>query len=314
MVMILEASSHMPLSLRQHFVMSPQADRTLKRLTEIYEDPLGTNTSRGLLILGPSGVGKSTVIDEFVKAVSRDQFVPGKKLPILVVEIPAEPTKKTVAAALLKALNDPFADAQSHSAEFKLSRVVTLLSTLRVEMVILDEAQHLVDHKRTSTGVHEAADWVKSLMNRTSIAYVLVGLRTLERLPRANEQFRRRFSAALDYDRFQLTESKWVHFYTLLKVLHGLLPVPAIDFTTEQMVQRLHHASFGVIDYLDKILDRATWLVKDKGEQGITMAVLSEAFQDEVWNNAPEDRNPFSARFDFKPLIGHFEPFEDYDK
>ncbi|WP_185019801.1 hypothetical protein [Pseudomonas brassicacearum] len=54
--------------------------------------------------------------------------------------------------------------------------------------------------------------------------------------------------------------------------------------------------------------------VKDKGEQGITMEVLSEAFQDEVWNNAPEDRNPFSARFDFKPLIGHSEPFEDYDR
>jgi DNA transposition AAA+ family ATPase len=58
-------------------------------------------------------------------------------------------------------------------------------------MLVLDEAQHLVDYRRN--GAYEAADWIKSLMNETSIAFVLIGLKRTENLLLANEQLRRRF-------------------------------------------------------------------------------------------------------------------------
>jgi DNA transposition AAA+ family ATPase len=47
-------------------------------------------------------------------------------------------------------------------------------------MLVLDEAQHLVDYRRN--GAYEAADWIKSLMNETSIAFVLIGLKRTENL------------------------------------------------------------------------------------------------------------------------------------
>lgn len=56
-----------PFSLRHHFILSPQAERALTRLAEVHGDTRRTGTSKGLVIQGPSGVGKSTLVKEYVR-------------------------------------------------------------------------------------------------------------------------------------------------------------------------------------------------------------------------------------------------------
>ena len=297
----------LPFSLRHHFILSPQADQALTRLIEVHGDTRRAGTSKGIVIQGPSGVGKSTLIKEFVSELKSTQDGENGKRRVLVVEIPSSPTKKNLATAILTALNDPYADARRYSAEVKFARIILLLTNLGVEAVVLDEAQHLVDYRRNDA--YEAADWIKSMMNETSITFVLVGLKRTEGLLWANEQLRRRFSATVDYDRFMLTEQ----FVTLLQVIQDLLPVASISFSEKTVVSRFHLASFGLIDYLIKTIDRAVWLVQHRKLEGIDLGVLSEAFRDEVWSAATDDRNPFSSKFDLKPLVGAREPFENFD-
>jgi len=298
-------------SLRHHFILSPQAERALTRLIEVHGDTRRTGSSKGLVIQGPSGVGKSTLIKEYVRDLESAKESEAVKRSVLVVEIPSSPTKKNLATAMLTAMKDPYADSRSHSAETKFARIILLLSNLNVEVVVLDEAQHLVDYKRNYA--YEAADWVKSLMNETRIMFVLVGLKRTEGLLWANEQLRRRFSATVDYNRFTLNESSWTQFAMLLQGVRELLPVLSITFTDKEMIRRFYLASFGLIDYLIKIVDRAVWLVQHRGSEGINLEILSEAFKDEVWSAAPDERNPFSNTFDFKPLIRDHEPFESFD-
>ena len=61
------AQSIRPFSLRHHFIHSPQAERALTRLGEVHGDTRRTGASKGLVIQGPSGVGKSTLIKEYVR-------------------------------------------------------------------------------------------------------------------------------------------------------------------------------------------------------------------------------------------------------
>lgn len=294
-------------SLRHHFIHSPQAQRAMNRLMEVHEDTRRTGNSKGLVIQGPSGVGKSTLIKEYVSELESANKTGEAHCSVLIVEIPSSPTKKNLATAMLTAMRDPYADSRSHSAETKFARIIRLLSNLGVEVVVLDEAQHLVDYKRNAA--YEAADWIKSLMNETSITFVLVGLKRTEGLLWANEQLRRRFSATVDYNRFMLTET----FAVLLKSIRELLPVESISFSEKNVIQRFYLASFGLIDYLIKILDRSVWLVQHRAIEGISLGILCEAFKDEVWSGAPDERNPFSDAFDFKPLIRNREPFENFD-
>ncbi len=296
-------------SLRHHFIQSPQSDHAIARIEEVRQDTIRTKSSKGLVIQGPSGVGKSSLIREYMRnQVSPDSV--GVR-PILVVEMPSSPSKRNLATAVLIAMKDPFATARGHSAEHKFTRIVTLLKNQGTEMVILDEAQHLVDYKRV--GAYEAADWIKSLMNETDITVVLVGLKRTDSLLWANEQLRRRFSASIDYGRYELTEETWMQFASLLKAIHSLLPVTCISFLSKDMIQRFQLASFGLVDYLIKILDRAVWLAQLTDVEGIDMGVLSQAFKDEVWSRVANERNPFHDDFDFRPLICGREPFENFD-
>lgn len=299
-------------SLRRQFIDTRQARHVFARISEVHQDTRRSKTSRGLLIQGPSGSGKTTLIREFMSTSFPGGFIPGERLTVIRVDMPSSPSKKNLAAAMLAALGDPFASSRTHSAEAKFTRIVTLLKNLSTEIVILDEAQHLVDYKRNSA--YEAADWIKSLMNDVEIAVILVGLKRTQGLLWANEQLRRRFSACVDYDRFDWTlREGQQQFAALVNSIRDALPAQVIDFANDEVLRRFHHASFGLIDYLIKILDRAVWLVQVGRAKGIDLKVLADAFRDEVWSQAPDARNPFAKDFDFKPLIGVHEPFENFD-
>ena len=299
-------------SLRRQFIDTLQAQRAFERLKEVRQDTLRSRTSKGLLLQGPSGVGKTTLIQEFISATFQGGFVPGKRCAAIRVEIPSSPSKKNLATAVLLALGDPFATSRRHSAEVKFQRIVKLLENLDVELIILDEAQHLVDYKRATA--FEAADWIKSLLNATRTTFVLVGLPRTEQLLWANEQLRRRFSASVLYDRLRWDNREDQNqFAALVNAIGGILPVPTVKLVTDDMLRRLHHACFGLIDYLIKILDRAVWLVSQGRSHGVDLEVLANAFRDEVWSQVPSHRNPFAAEFNFVPLIGIHEPFEHFD-
>jgi len=299
-------------SLRNQFVETSQSEHTRARIVEVHADTLRSRTSKGLLILGPSGAGKTTLIADCINTMFKERDVPGQKLTALHVDMPNSPSKKSLASALLEKLNDPFAMARSHSAEAKFLRVVILLKNLGVEILIIDEAQHVIDSGRSSA--YEAADWIKDLMNRLQITVLLIGLKRTEGLLRANEQLRRRFSASVVYDRYSIDSAdRYSQFGALVHAIHGILPVATIEFGDDEVMLRLYHATYGLMDYVMKILDRAVWLVQSKGLEGIDLSVLASAFRDEVWSLVPDSRNPFMPEFNFDPLIGSGEPFENFD-
>lgn len=299
-------------SLRHQFIKTSQVSRAFDRLSEVHQDVLCSRGSRGLMVLGPSGAGKTTTVREYLGMTFSQLRIPGKSCSAVHVEIPASPTQKSLATAILMGLGDPLATAPRHSAEAKMTRIATLLRSLSTEVLVLDEAQHLVDYRRSNT--YDAADWLKNLMNSSEIAVFLVGLQRARQLLWTNEQLRRRFSATVDLERFGwVTCEDQQRFAVLVRSVAKTLPVPTSDLTQGDMLHRLYHASFGLMDYLIKILDRAVWIVRSGRASGVDRAVLASAFRDEVWADAPPDRNPFSDDFTFTPLIGVHEPFENFE-
>ena len=299
-------------SLRNQFIETPRVELASARIEELHADVRRSRTSKGLLLLGPSGGGKTTLIKECISNKFNSGDILGRKRTALLVNMPSSPSKKSLASAILEALGDQFASSRSHSAEAKFRRVVVLLKNLGVEILIFDEVQHLIDFKRSSA--YEAADWIKSLMNELQIAVVLVGLKRTEGLLWANEQLRRRFSASIEFNRYTCSsDADLCEFVALVNSISGIVPVPSINLADGKVLQRLHHGCFGLIDYLIKILDRAIWLVQSGRVAGIELPVLADAFLDEVWSQAPDSRNPFSTNFNFEALIGIHEPFENFD-
>lgn len=298
-----------PFTLRTKIIEYPQLIQARDRIRQVHEAAKLSNKGRGIALLGPSGVGKTTVLEECMRGILALARDPSAK-PVIFVEVPSTPSPKSLGAAVLNAMGDKF--AHRGSAEEKLFRIVVLLKGLCTELIIFDEAQHLVERRRTPTGA--TTDWLKNLLNASGVAVVLAGLKRTQELLFSNEQLRRRFSATAYYDRFDIFKPGGaLSFGQLLFSFQEILPVPTLKFATDDLVMRFYHASFGLIDYLIMIIERAVWLAQQPDAGEIDLAVLAQAFRDEVWSLAPSKRNPFCPEFNSLPLIGKSEPFEDFD-
>ena len=185
------------------FIHYPRLDdlnkkvRRCQRISKISLEP------QCLALEGASGAGKTT----FVRDLYAAHFPPietpeGTIIPVLYAEIPSPATVKTGVSTLLEALGDPA--AHSGTVGVLNSRLVGLIKECHVELVILDEFNNLIDTE-TDRVLAKVSDWLKMLIKKTRIPFVVVGLEgKVERILRANVQLSRLFAS-----REKLEPFKW---------------------------------------------------------------------------------------------------------
>lgn len=122
---------------------------------------------------GITGAGKSTLVQDYAEAFERSDTLEGTKIPVFYVTVPAAVTVKGLASTMLGAMGDPAADK---GTLYQLTaRLVGFLKGCEVELVILDEFQHLID-SRTDRIVQVVSDWLKTIIKDAGIPFVVVGI------------------------------------------------------------------------------------------------------------------------------------------
>ena len=76
------------------------------------------------------------------------------------------------------------------------------------------------------------------------------------------------------------------------------------------MAKRFYFATYGLIDYIGKIVDGAVLLALLENSPTIKEKHYADAFKEEVWRDVPEKLNPFSSNSKLRPLVKVGEPFE----
>ncbi len=279
----------------------------IEALLKLYR---GSGLAQHLLVLGETGTGKTTLCRDFVtrypRMVLRDRDV----VPVLHVSIPSAATIASVTEAMLAKLGDPAPTAGTVSA--KTARAVKLARALSVELLLIDEAQHIQDRGRLPTQ-YLVGDWLKTVMDELNVPTVLLGLPRVGQLLQVNEQVRRRFSRRRYLQMGQCGETSIeAECLQLFLSLGDSFPIPirASNFSWDEMAQRVHYASDGRVAYIKKLLAGAIRLALERELDCIDASVLQEAFNAEVWWEGVEQLNPFSEKFQFRRLNRAGEPFE----
>lgn len=298
------------ITLRRKVIQHPQFQYLRLRLEETYEECKITGIGKGIVIVGPSGVGKTTLLKAFTAGFKAScGSVRAQK--IVIVDVPSSPTPKSLASAILAGMGDPFAFSARHSAEEKAVRIQKLFTELGAEILILDEGQHLAD--RSKRLQYQAADWLKNLLNITKVMVVITGLPRLVSFLHSNEQLRRRFSASHSYLPFDSADpNSMKNFAGVLHAIQSQIGMKCISFTSPDVLRRFYMASHGLVDYIIKVIDRAISIASASQENDLHLGILAMAFKDEIWSTAPSTRNPFDPSFDMRPLTFSGEPFEGY--
>jgi type II secretory pathway predicted ATPase ExeA len=145
--------------------------------------------ARMLIAAGPAGSGKSTLLEHYAEALPDIKGGPdGDIRPVVLVETPEHPTRRAFVAAIMAALGYKARDAWDTNAI--IERIAWLCDQLQVQLLLIDEAHHIVLAK-TKEGEEHIAEFLKGLLNRIKTQIVLCGLPVLLQL-REYEQLNRR--------------------------------------------------------------------------------------------------------------------------
>ncbi|MFL9890927.1 TniB family NTP-binding protein [Paraburkholderia sp. RL17-381-BIF-C] len=300
-------------NIRSSFINLPHIKRILAALDRMHGYQCDSEEAEHLMLLGESGVGKSTLLIRYVKkhpAIEHEEFT---EVPVLYVALGQSPTPKILANMLLRALGDP----KWHvGKEVELTaRLVFLIMQCRVRLVILDEANHLIDRGGEKT-LHTAADWLKRFVDATRVSFVLAGIPRTRRLLATNDQLRERFREIIEIDRFSVANKSAEHeFRSVLNTFRGCLQgLPTIDFSAPAIARLFAFASDGRLRDIRRLLVRAVELAYEQSNPRLTDAILAESFRTVIYPGSPDKRNPFHKAFNETPLVNGDEPFAPVER
>lgn len=295
--------------LRDSYLMFPafqSAYDQLRRNLQLYRE---TGCAQHLMILGESGAGKTTLATTFAQEHPKQVLAERDVLPVLYVSIPAAATIAATVEAILRELGDLIPTQGTVSA--KTARAITLAKACTVEMVLLDEGQHIQDRGRDRTQ-YFVADWLKGFMDALAVPVCILGLPRTSVLLQVNEQLRRRFTRQFQLlihpDRSPIDEQESLELFTSLA---NALPISISPYPYKwpELATRLHFATGSRIAYVKQLLVGALEQLDRSGGQAITVANLEQAFTEVIWAGGINQLNPFNTAYVFRPLDRPGEPF-----
>lgn len=269
-------------------------------------------TPRGMLITGLTGSGKSTIGKGYAEGYPRREEDERTVIPVLYVELPGQPSAKVIAERILNKMGDPY--AERGGAEQKLHRVRRLLSECRVELVIIDEFNHITDNLDGRTR-DIAADTLKNLMNESCVPFLFLGGPSCRGYFVKNQQLGRRCTPKVPLRPFGLTtDAERRDFQRLLKALEQRLPFSQPSALVQvATVRPIWFASFGLIGQLTQLVAAALDFALKDGADTLTAEHLSRGFSGTIYTRCSPSRNPFHEKFNDLPLTAAGEPFHGFE-
>lgn len=296
-------------AVEEQRLLFPDFEEAFRRISRVHKMARAGLQPRNVMVLGPSGAGKSSVLEEYVRhfpVIEEPEF---RRIPVLHVEIKSSPTVRSVAEDFLKAMKLPM--ATKGTVNEKTDRVISSLQKLKVELLMLDEAQHLLGARKRSYGANNETEWLKSLLNQIQIPVVLAGLSYGEALLSTNEQLRRRLEGVSRLKPFSLTDENSASIFAGVvswfdREIHRGHP---IGLHSGDQLLSLFYATDGLIGYLSKLLLGAMEIRLEHGLKHVENWMLEKSFQLNVWAEGVGPLNPFNEQFIRRRLDKTNEPF-----
>lgn len=287
-----------PVNVRRRYfetkvIAHSQLKETYETLLHAIRHPAGTSL---ILVVGPTGVGKTTLLQRIVKQLIEDAAcdpltTPGH-IPVVAMEATSPDTGnfswKDYFTRALMALDEPMlADKITYDVrgihrngqgQLVIQRNVTALDLRRVlenclhqrcpRSFIIDEAQHL---KKMTSGrrLLDQMDTLKSLANMTQTVHVLIGTYDLLSLMNLSAQLSRR-SVEIHFPRYHANQPEDLKEFTkLLRTFQRHLPLmeePDLQGHSEYFYEQ----SLGCTGMLKTLLNKALGAALEQGELTLT--------------------------------------------
>jgi Bacterial TniB protein len=166
-----------------------RASAALARLETLFAWPVKQRMPN-LLLIGPTNNGKSMIIEKFRRSHPPISHEDREEIPVLVVQMPSEPSVGRFYTALLVALGAPIRSRYRVADLEQL--VLRLLRSAGVRMLVIDELHNVLGGRGDTR--REFLNLLRFLGNELRIPLVGVGIRDAYLAIRADDQLENRFA------------------------------------------------------------------------------------------------------------------------
>lgn len=242
-----------------------RASAALERLQTLFCWP-AKQRMPNLLLIGATNNGKSMIIEKFRRAHPPISQEDREQIPVLVVQMPSEPSVTRFYTALLAALGAPMR-TRYRLAELE-QLVLRLLQAAGVRTLVIDELHNVLGGRADTR--REFLNLLRFLGNELRIPLIGVGTRDAYLAIRADDQLENRFAP--------LTLPAWepgADACSLLASFAASFPLRRPSaIATEEMATYLLTRSEGTIGELAQLLTAAAVAAIESGEEAINQRSL----------------------------------------
>lgn len=246
----------------------PRAVDALNRLETLYAWP-GKQRMPNLLLVGPTNNGKSMIIEKFRRTHPSSSDAHQEYIPVLVVQMPSEPSVLRFYVALLAAMGAPLRP-RPRLPEIE-QQAPTLLRKIGVRVLVIDELHNIL--AGNSMYRREFLNLLRFLGNELRIPLVGVGTRDAYLAIRSDDQLENRFEPVV-LPLWEATEACCPLLASFAASLPLRQPSP---IATPDMARYLLTRSEGTIGELAHLLMAAAVAAVESGEEAINQRTLSMA-------------------------------------
>jgi Cdc6-like AAA superfamily ATPase len=276
------------------YVKFPKLDDLYAKIKHCLEYSKISAEPECMVIKGPLGSGKTTLIKAFARDYPRRRTSERTIVPVLALRVPIPASVKSLVEAMLFAFGDKaFNKGSTTSQTIRLRGYIEDCETV---LIVLDEFQHFMDRDSLKV-LRTLSDWLKNLIDETRKPIIVVGMPSCDSVldEPQNEQLRRRFSTRECLEPFGWSNKEQRdEFRKFLTLLDELLPlIEYSQLSSFNMAFSIYKATGGTIAYIMKLIRMAAALALEDGVEKIDYDHLAQAYEELLAVNSPAEKNPF---------------------
>ncbi|ROH91767.1 hypothetical protein ED208_05110 [Stagnimonas aquatica] len=249
---------------------------------------------RHLLVIGDSGCGKSTLCDliENRYGTFDQEFRLGvqRNVGALMTSVPSPVTPRSMAIQMLRSMG--ITRRLNQPTQALTEELIEQFRQCDVRVVVLDEFQHLLSvgeggEKQAPKQLRQVQDWIKTLIVKSGVSFILLGLPSSTALLLAEDQMSRRFNQIFRLRAFPMPAAKkpstigaFVGDLLFCAVNELSFFDDAVSFEDQSYnALRIHLATGGVPGPIKDLVINAARHALVRGDRIITLAHFASAYE-----------------------------------